>query len=116
MLANLVEIQERVLKTLGDGGHATKSGALQLLTLEERLRILEETDIISGDRLDKVLCGGQLAKGDTEMVGVVKSVEEILVEWVNVLKAWETLKNEVDLLAESLLGELDLASIEVCCD
>ena len=34
MLANLVKVEERVLETLGDGSHTSKSGALELLALE----------------------------------------------------------------------------------
>lgn len=60
-----------------------------------------------------MLCGSQLAEGDAEVVGIVEGVEKILVERMDVLKSWETVKNERDLLAESLLCELDLASIEV---
>ena len=47
------------------------------------------------------------------MVGIVEGVEKILVERMNVLKSWETVENERDLLAEGLLRELDLAGIEV---
>ena len=60
-----------------------------------------------------MLCGSQLAEGDTEVVGIVEGVEKILVERMDVLKSWETVENERDLLAESLLCELDLAGIEV---
>lgn len=60
-----------------------------------------------------MLCGSQLAEGDAEVVGIVEGVEKILVERMNVLKSWETVENERDLLAEGLLRELDLAGIEV---
>lgn len=113
MLANLIKIEERVLKTLCDGSHTSKSGALELLALEERLRILEQTDVISGDGLNQVLSGSQLAEGNAEMVGIVEGVEKILVERMDVLESWEPVENERDLLAESLLCELDLAGIEV---
>jgi hypothetical protein len=39
------------MNTLGDGCHATERSALELLALEQRLRILDETDIIAGNGL-----------------------------------------------------------------
>lgn len=60
-----------------------------------------------------MLCGSQLAEGDAEVVGIVEGVEKILVERMDVLKSWETVENERDLLAEGLLCKLDLAGIEV---
>lgn len=114
MLADLIQVEKRILKTLGDGGHATKRGALELLALEEGLRILEQTDVISGDGLDQVLCGGQLAESDAEMVGIVEGVEKILVERMDILQPWESVENERDLFAEGLLRELDLPCVEVC--
>lgn len=47
MLADLVEVQQRILEALADGGHSTKSSLLELLALEERLAVLEEADVIS---------------------------------------------------------------------
>ena len=46
------------------------------------------------------------------MVGIVKSVEKILVERMD-MKSWEAIENEGNLLAESLLCELDLAGVKV---
>lgn len=113
MLADLIQVQERILKTLADGGHASKGGALELLALEERLRILEQAYVISGNSLDQMLRRGQLAESDAEMVGIVEGVEKILVEWMDILESWESVENERNLLAESLLCELDLAGVEV---
>jgi hypothetical protein len=113
MLANLVEIQKRVLQPLADSGHATKRSALQLLALEERLGILEQAHVISGDGLNKMFCGGQLTEGNTEVVRIVECVQKILVEWMDVLQSWKSIKNQRDLLAESLLRELDLSCVKI---
>jgi hypothetical protein len=47
------------------------------------------------------------------MVGIVKSVQKILVERMDILKTWEAVENQRDLLAESLLCELDLSGVKV---
>lgn len=114
MLANLVEIQQRVFKALDDGGHAAQAGLLELLALEERLAVLEEADVVAGDGLDQVLGGRQLAEGDAEVVGIVEGVEQVLVERVDVLETGEGLEDGAQLLGEGLLGELDLAGVEGC--
>jgi len=46
------------------------------------------------------------------MVGIVKSVEQILVERVNVLEARETVKDGGNLLGKGLCGVLDLTNVE----
>lgn len=40
-----------------------------------------------------MLCGGQLSESDSEMVGIVQSVEEIFVKWMNVLQTRETVED-----------------------
>ena len=112
MLPDLVEVEKRVLQTLADGGHATKSSALELLALEQTLTILDETHVISGDGLDQTLCGVTLAEGNAEVVGVVESVEQILVERVNVGEAREAVQDSRQLLTEGLCGVFDLAHVE----
>jgi hypothetical protein len=98
MLADLIEVHKRVLESLNEGGHATQSGPLELLALEQRLAVLEETDIIAGDGLNQMLGGGHLTEGDSEMVGIVEGVEEILVERMDVLQTRETLEDGAELL------------------
>ena len=112
MLPDLVEVEKRVLQTLADGGHATKSSALELLALKQTLTILDETHVISGDGLDQTLCGVTLAEGNAEVVGVVESVEQILVERVNVGEAREAVQDSRQLLTEGLCGVFDLAHVE----
>ena len=53
-----------------------------------------------------------LAEGNAEVVGIVKSIEQVLVEGVNILQPRETLEDGSELFAEGLLGELDLSRIE----
>lgn len=57
MLSHLLEVDKGVLETLADGGHATQGRALQLLALEQRLRVFDQADIVSRHRLDQVLRG-----------------------------------------------------------
>ena len=114
MLADLVEVDKRVFKSAADGGHTTESSTLELLALEERLSILEKSDIVAGHSFDQMLGCGELTKGDTEMVSVVEGVEEILVERMDILKSWEAVENESDLFTEGLLGILDLTGVKVC--
>jgi len=56
MLSDLIEIEERIFQSFADGGHSTQCRTLELLTLEQRLRIFEKTDIIARYNFDQVLC------------------------------------------------------------
>ena len=47
------------------------------------------------------------------MVGIVKCVEEIFVERVDILEARKSVEDKGELFAEGLLCEFDLPSIEV---
>ena len=47
------------------------------------------------------------------MVGIIKCIQEIFVEWMDILKTWEAIEDQRDLLAESLLRKLDLSSVKV---
>lgn len=91
MLAHLLEVHERVFQPPAYGSHAAKGCALELLALEERLCVFEETDIISGDRFDKVFGGRELAEGYSEMVCVVERIQQVFVERMYVLKTGETI-------------------------
>ena len=72
-----------------------------------------------------------MTKGDTEVVGIIKSVHQILVWWIldptrtaiiamgveltermDILQARESIKNVLELLAESLLCIFDLSGVE----
>jgi hypothetical protein len=114
MLSDLIEVEQRIFQTLANGGHATESSLLELLALEERLSILEQADVVAGDGLDQVLGRGELTEGDLEMVGIVKCVEQILVERVDVLEARKALEDSAELVGKRFLGELDLTSVESC--
>ena len=48
------------------------------------------------------------------MVGIIESIEEVFVEGMDILKAWETVKNGLELFAERLRSEFNLASVETC--
>lgn len=47
------------------------------------------------------------------MVGIVKRIQKIFVEGMDILKTWEAIEDQRDLLAESLLCELDLSGVKV---
>lgn len=61
-----------------------------------------------------MLGGGELTKGDSEVVGIVESVEKILVERMNILQAGKAVEDGAKFLRKGLLGELDLSSVESC--
>jgi hypothetical protein len=113
MLAHLIEVQERIFQSPTDRGHSTERCALELLTLEERLCVFEESNIVARHYFDEVLCGGKLAESYAEVVGVVKGVEEILMERVDILEPGETVQDQRELFCESFLCEFDFSSIEV---
>lgn len=46
------------------------------------------------------------------MVGIVEGVEEIFVEWMDVLQTRKAIKNGLQLFTECLGGELDLSGVE----
>lgn len=79
MLSYLFQIDERVFKASANGGHATESSALKLFALEKRLGIFDETDVIAGHCFDQMLCGRDLTESNSEMVGIVQRVHQILV-------------------------------------
>lgn len=54
----------------------------------------------------------QLSERNLEVVGIVKGVEKIPVERVDVLEARETVEDGCDFLGESLCGILDLSDVE----
>jgi hypothetical protein len=114
MLADLVEIQQRILQSLDERGHATEGGSLELLALVERLCVFQKTDVISGNCLYQVLGSGHLAKGNLEVVRIVEGVEQILVERVDVLETGKAVEDGGKLVGEGLLGELDLSGVESC--
>ena len=112
MLPDLLEVDERVLEPLADCGHATERRLLQLLALEERLSILEQTDVVTCDGLDQRLGRRQLAEGNAEVVCIVEGVEQIAVERVDVDQAREGIDGLREALGEGLGGVLDLARVE----
>ena len=130
MLAHLLEVDKRVFQPPADRSHAAKGCALELLALEERLCVFEETDVVSRDGFDEVLSGRELSKGYSEMVGVVKRIQQVLMEGMYVLKTGKSLylglastphsrsrstrrtKNQRQLFSKGLLGIFDLACIK----
>ena len=79
MLSNLFKVHEWIFEPSANCGHAPKSGTLELLALEKRLGVLEETDVVSRDRFYQMLRGGELTKSNAEVVGIVECIQEILI-------------------------------------
>lgn len=79
MLTDLLKVDKGVLETLADGSHTTQGSALELLALEQRLGILDQADVVAGDRFDKMLSSRNLTQSDSEMIGIVEGVHQILV-------------------------------------
>ena len=48
------------------------------------------------------------------MIGIVESIQEILVEWMNILKPWKAIQYQWELFCKCLLSIFDLSSIEIC--
>lgn len=67
MLADLLQIDKRVLQALANSCHATQRRSFELLALEQALAIFEKTDVISSDGFNERLGRGKLTKGDAEM-------------------------------------------------
>ena len=130
MLAHLLEVHKRVFQPSANRSHAAKGCALELLALEERLCVFEETDVVSRHGFDEMFSGRELSKGNSEMVGVIKRIQQVLMEGMYVLKTGEPLylglvsipqatprstrqtKNQRQLLSKCLLSIFDLACIE----
>lgn len=133
VLSHLLQIDKRVLETPADGSHTTKGSTFELLALEERLGVFDQTDIVAGNGLNQVLRSRDLTERNAEVVGIVKRVHQILVwsklaavppgeyrigivrtERMNILQSGKSIENRLELLAESLLSELDFSGIETC--
>ena len=89
MLADLLQVEQRILQATGDGGHAAEGGSLELLGLEERLGVLEQADVVATDRLDEMLGRRELTEGNAKMVGIIEGVEQVLV--------WDAMGRQISL-------------------
>ena len=91
MLSNLFEVYKGIFQTSADGSHTAQSRPLELLALEERLRIFQKPHIIPRYGLDEMFRRGELPKGDAEVVRIVESVQKVLVCKPSVSRARHTL-------------------------
>lgn len=114
MLSDLLKINQGIFQSFADRGHPTKGSAFEGLALEERLRILEKSYVVSCNGFDQPLCCRQCSEGNFEMVGIVKSVEQIFVERVDVLQSRKPVEDGLELFGEGFGGEFDLASVKIC--
>jgi hypothetical protein len=113
VLTDLLEVGKGVLLAAHNGGHTTEGSLLELLTAVERVTKLEETNIVLGNLGDQVASSGDLTEGKLVVVLVVKDVEQAGKERVEVVKDGELGKDAAKLLVKGVLGELDLAHVEV---
>lgn len=114
MLADLVEVEQRIFQALDDGGHAAEGSFLELLALEEGLAVLEQANVVPGYGLNQVLSRRHLAEGDAEVVGIVEGIDQVFVKRMDVLQARKTLEYGAKLFRKGLLGKLDLSGIKGC--
>lgn len=112
MLPDLLQIDERVLQPLADSRHATKCCPFQLFALEQRLPVLEQTHVITRNRLDERLGSVELTEGNSEVIRIVESIEQITVERVDILEAREGFDRGGEALGEGLSGVLDFSRVE----
>ena len=101
MLAHLLEVYERVFQPPAYRCHAAQGCALELLALEERLCVFEETNIVSRDGFDEMFSGRKLSEGYSEMVGIIEGIQQVLVERMYVLKTGKTLCFELVSISQS---------------
>jgi hypothetical protein len=129
MLSDLFEVDERILEALANRSHATKSSALELLALEQRLSarksqywhhdsesihapIFQQAHIVAGHGLNQRLGRVQLSQSDPEVIRIVQSVQQITVERVDVGQAGEGLDGLGQALGKSLGCVFDFAGVE----
>ena len=79
VLTDLLQVDQGIFQTSADGGHTTQRSTLELLALEQGLRIFDQADIVARNSFDQVFGRRDLTKGDFEMIGIVKRVHQILV-------------------------------------
>mmetsp|Transcript_13757 Transcript_13757/g.26671 ORF Transcript_13757/g.26671 Transcript_13757/m.26671 type:complete len:232 (+) Transcript_13757:1470-2165(+) len=115
MLADFLEVAQRALVLLHEGGHATESSTLELLATVERVTVLEETGIVAGRGGDETLGNVKLAESELVVVAIVENVAEVTVEGVDVVELGEVVENPAKTLGEGLSSELHLAHVE-CTD
>jgi len=113
VLTDLLEVGKGVLLATHNGGHTTESSLLELLAAVERVTELEETNIVLGDLRDEVTSSRDLAEGKLVVVLVVENVKQAREERVKVVEDGELGEDTTELLVEGVLGELDLAHVEV---
>lgn len=94
MLSDLLEIYERVLRpTAQNRSHTTEGRTLQLLASVQRVSILDQSHVVTGDLLNQVLGSRELGERYLEMIPIVENVEQILVERVYVVELGELIED-----------------------
>lgn len=79
MLPDLFEVDQRIFQPPAYCCHAPKSGTLELLALEKRLGVFEQTDVVARNGLNEIFSPIEIPKGNVKVVGIVERIQEILV-------------------------------------
>lgn len=112
MLPDLLEVDEGILQSLADCGHATEGSSLQLLALEERLTVLQKTNVVARDGLDESFRSRELTKSNSEVIRIVEGVEQIAMERMDICQARESLDGGGETFGEGFGGVLDFTSVK----
>ena len=113
VLPNLFQVLEALLLPLHDGAHAPQCGALELLAAVHGVGKLDQPNIVLRHVVYEVLSGVDLTQGQLVVVLVVQDVHEVPVEGVYVVQLRELGYDGGQLVVVVLLGELDLARVEL---
>ena len=113
MLADLLEIGQRILLTLHDSGHATERSAFELLAAVHRVAELEQADIVLGDLINEVAGSAQLTESEFVVVLIVEDVHEGCQERVQIVEDRKLGQDRAKLLVKRVLRELDFSHVEV---
>jgi hypothetical protein len=116
MLPDLLQVHQRILQSFADCRHATESSSLELLTLEQALAILDQAHVVPRHGFDQRFCRVQLTESDSKVVGIVEGVEQISVERMDVLEAWEGFDGAGEALGKRLGCVLDFTGAAVLSD
>lgn len=79
MLPYLFQVDEWVFESTAYCSHSPKGSTFELFALVERRSVFEKADVVSGDSFYEMFGGRQLSESDSEVIGIVKSIEKILV-------------------------------------
>lgn len=99
--------------TRNKGAHATQRGTFEAFATIQRVGVLNETNIVLCDAIDERTGSGELTEGQLIMIAIIKDIEKVGIEGMEVIKIGEVGDDLSELIVEQLLRELDFAHIEI---